>query len=119
MCTPGQCFTLSRGPSEVNVDCNTVGWYQSTYLGSHITESMVSAQYNYQVPSPPQRHSSSRLTAAGVVQESIPKCVCLVFDPLQQSQGKLGMKALRLSTEFMELYKGGEFTLEKCATPAR
>jgi len=46
------------------------------------------------------------------VQESIPKCVCLVFDPLQQSQGKLGMKALRLSTEFMELYKGGEFTLE-------
>jgi len=85
-------YDMMRCLREVNVDCNTVGWYQSTYLGSHITESMVSAQYNYQ--------------------ESIPKCVCLVFDPLQQSQGKLGMKALRLSTEFMELYKGGEFTLE-------
>merc|ERR1712010_221568 len=85
-------YDMMRCLREVNVDCNTVGWYQSTYLGSHITESMVSAQYNYQ--------------------ESIPKCVCLVFDPLQQAQGKLGMKALRLSTEFMELYKGGEFTLE-------
>ena len=50
-----------------------------------------------------------------MIVESIPKCVCLVFDPLQQAHGKLGIKALRLSTEFMELYKGGEFTLERFA----
>merc|ERR1711865_371200 len=85
-------YDMMRCLREVNVDNNTVGWYQSTYLGSHITESMVTTQYSYQ--------------------ESIPKCVCLVFDPLQQSQGKLGIRALRLSHDFMELYKGGEFTLE-------
>jgi len=85
-------YDMMRCLREVNVDNNTVGWYQSTYLGSHITESMVTTQYNYQ--------------------ESIPKCVCLVFDPLQQAQGKLGIRALRLSHDFMELYKGGEFTLE-------
>eukprot|EP00656_Telonema_subtile_P049919 TRINITY_DN6325_c0_g1_i2.p1 TRINITY_DN6325_c0_g1~~TRINITY_DN6325_c0_g1_i2.p1 ORF type:complete len:251 (+),score=78.16 TRINITY_DN6325_c0_g1_i2:239-991(+) len=83
---------MMRCLREVNVDNNTVGWYQSTYLGSHITEAMVSTQYNYQ--------------------ESIPKCVCLVWDPLQQAQGKLGIKALRLSNEFMELYKCQEFTLD-------
>lgn len=85
-------YDMMRCLREVNVDNNTVGWYQSTYLGSHITESMVTTQYSYQ--------------------ESIPKCVCLVFDPLQQAQGKLGIRALRLSHDFMELYKGGEFTLE-------
>merc|ERR1712153_183678 len=85
-------YDMMRCLREVNVDNNTVGWYQSTYLGSHITESMVTTQYNYQ--------------------ESIPKCVCLVWDPLQQAQGKLGIKALRLSVEFMELYKTQEFTLD-------
>merc|ERR1712166_665762 len=85
-------YDMMRCLREVNVDNNTVGWYQSTYLGSHITEAMVSTQYNYQ--------------------ESIPKCVCLVWDPLQQAQGKLGIKALRLSVEFMELYKTQEFTLD-------
>lgn len=85
-------YDMMRCLREVNVDNNTVGWYQSTYLGSHITETMVTTQFNYQ--------------------ESIPKCVCLVFDPLQQAQGKLAIRALRLSSDFMQLYKGSEFTLE-------
>lgn len=34
---------------DVNVDNNTVGWYHSTYLGSHITEELISTQFNYQV----------------------------------------------------------------------
>eukprot|EP00658_Telonema_sp_P-2_P000115 TRINITY_DN10039_c0_g1_i6.p1 TRINITY_DN10039_c0_g1~~TRINITY_DN10039_c0_g1_i6.p1 ORF type:complete len:254 (-),score=77.33 TRINITY_DN10039_c0_g1_i6:184-945(-) len=85
-------YDMMRCLREVNVDNNTVGWYQSTYLGSHINEALVATQYNYQ--------------------ESIPKCVCLVWDPLLQAQGKLGIKALRLSNEFMTLYKSQEFTLD-------
>merc|ERR1740138_537052 len=77
---------------EVNVDNNTVGWYQSAYLGSHIEENLISTQYNYQ--------------------ESIPKCVCLIFDPLKTAQGNLALKAVRLSDSFLKLYKGGEFTLD-------
>merc|ERR1740138_1251498 len=77
---------------EVNVDNNTVGWYQSAYLGSHIEENLISTQYNYQ--------------------ESIPKCVCLIFDPLKTAQGNLALKAVRLSDAFLALYKGGEFSLD-------
>jgi translation initiation factor 3 subunit H len=83
---------MMRSLREVNVDNNTVGWYQSTYLGSHITENLIATQYNYQ--------------------ESIPKCVCLIFDPLKTAQGNLALKAVRLTDSFLALYKGGEFTLD-------
>ena len=84
-------FDMMRALRDVNVDNNTVGWYHSTYLGSHITEELISTQYNYQ--------------------ESIPKCVCLIFDPMKSSQGNLALKAVRLTDAFMTLYKGGDFTL--------
>jgi len=83
---------MMRSLRDVNVDNNTVGWYQSTYLGSHITENLIATQYNYQ--------------------ESIPKCVCLIFDPLKTAQGNLALKAVRLTDAFLALYKGGEFTLD-------
>merc|ERR1712216_1059426 len=83
---------MMRSLCDVNVDNNTVGWYQSTYLGSHITENLIATQYNYQ--------------------ESIPKCVCLIFDPLKTAQGNLALKAVRLTDAFLALYKGGEFTLD-------
>merc|ERR1712086_634842 len=85
-------FDMMRALRDVNVDNNTVGWYHSTYLGSHITEELISTQYNYQ--------------------ENIPKCVCLIFDPLKTAQGNLALKAVRLSDSFLKLYKGGEFTLD-------
>jgi hypothetical protein len=92
------CDFLCR---DVNVDNNTVGWYHSTYLGSHITEELISTQFNYQ--------------------ESIPKCVCLIFDPMKTAQGNLALKAVRLTDSFLALYKGGEFTLDRCqpALPLR
>ena len=35
---------------EVNVDCNVVGWYQSSFMGyTHLTEQMVRWQASYQV----------------------------------------------------------------------
>ena len=38
------------GPAlQVNVDNNTVGWYQSTYLGSFLNETMIETQFTYQV----------------------------------------------------------------------
>jgi hypothetical protein len=33
---------------DVNVDHNTVGWYQSTYLGSFVNPTLVQTQFNYQ-----------------------------------------------------------------------
>ena len=33
---------------EVNVDNNTVGWYQSTYFSSFIDDSCIDTQFNYQ-----------------------------------------------------------------------
>merc|ERR1711871_580410 len=84
-------FDMMRALRDVNVDNNTVGWYHSTYLGSHITEELISTQYNYQ--------------------ENIPKCVCLIFDPMKTAQGNLALKAVRLTDAFLNLYKGGEFTL--------
>merc|ERR1711990_1228904 len=85
-------FDMMRALRDVNVDNNTVGWYHSTYLGSHITEELISTQYNYQ--------------------ENIPKCVCLIFDPMKTAQGNLALKAVRLTDSFLALYKGGEFTLD-------
>ena len=97
------------------MDNNTVGWYHSTYLGSHITEELISTQYNYQVNPICLTfclHASLVLTSVRL-QESIPKCVCLIFDPLKTAQGNLALKAVRLSDSFLKLYKGGEFTLDR------
>lgn len=33
---------------KLNYDANTVGWYQSTYLGSFWNQSLIETQYNYQ-----------------------------------------------------------------------
>jgi translation initiation factor 3 subunit H len=79
---------------EVNMDYNTVGWYTSTYLGSFLSESLVDTQYNYQ--------------------NTIRKCVVLVFDPVKTSQGVLSLRAYRLTQAFMNMYadKQRNFTKE-------
>jgi len=40
---------MMRCLREVNVDNNTVGWYQSTYLGSYQTVELIETFLNYQV----------------------------------------------------------------------
>ena len=40
---------MMRSLREVNVDNNTVGWYQSTYFSSFIDDSCIETQFNYQV----------------------------------------------------------------------
>jgi translation initiation factor 3 subunit H len=66
------------------VDNNTVGWYQSAYLGTFFDQGLLEAQYTY------QKH--------------IPNSVVVVYDPFQTSKGRLVVKAFRLSEEFMKVY---------------
>ncbi|CAA7020773.1 unnamed protein product [Microthlaspi erraticum] len=84
---------MMRCLREVNVDNNTVGWYQSTVLGSYQTVELIETFMNYQ--------------------ENIKRCVCIIYDPSKADLGVLALKALKLSDSFMELYRGGNFTGEK------
>ncbi|KAJ7942278.1 Eukaryotic translation initiation factor 3 subunit H [Quillaja saponaria] len=84
---------MMRCLREVNVDNNTVGWYQSTLLGSFQTVELIETFMNYQ--------------------ENIRRCVCIIYDPSRSNQGVLALKALKLSDSFMELYRSNNFTGEK------
>eukprot|EP00218_Dolichomastix_sp_CCMP3274_P013735 CAMPEP_0170143702 /NCGR_PEP_ID=MMETSP0033_2-20121228/12600_1 /TAXON_ID=195969 /ORGANISM="Dolichomastix tenuilepis, Strain CCMP3274" /LENGTH=337 /DNA_ID=CAMNT_0010380169 /DNA_START=10 /DNA_END=1023 /DNA_ORIENTATION=+ len=78
---------------EVNVDNNTVGWYQSTYLGSFQTVELIETFLTYQ--------------------ENIKRCVCIIYDPLRSAQGALSLRAIRLTEKFMDLYRDTDFTAER------
>ncbi|KAL5703115.1 zeta-carotene isomerase [Ranunculus cassubicifolius] len=84
---------MMRCLREVNVDNNTVGWYQSTLLGSFQTVELIETFMNYQ--------------------ENIKRCVCIIYDPSRSNQGVLALKALKLSDAFMDLYRNNNFTGEK------
>ncbi|OIW11708.1 hypothetical protein TanjilG_12227 [Lupinus angustifolius] len=90
---------MMRCLREVNVDNNTVGWYQSTLLGSFQTVELIETFMNYQ--------------------ENIRRCVCIIYDPSRSDQGVLALKALKLSDSFMELYRNNNFTGEKCGFSSR
>ena len=74
---------------EVNVDNNCVGWYQSMYLGSYSTSSLLQNQLSYQTD----------LSSNAVV---------LLYDPMQTAHGNLELKCLRLSKAAVELVKSGK-----------
>jgi len=74
----------------INVDNNTVGWYQSALLGSWLNVSIIENQYSYQ--------------------KEIPNSVVVVYDPIRTTQGRLALKAYRLTDDFMELYKLGDLS---------
>eukprot|EP00891_Asterochloris_glomerata_P004352 jgi/Astpho2/4352/e_gw1.00066.13.1_t len=85
---------MMRCLREVNVDNNTVGWYQSTQLGNFQTVELIETFVNYQ--------------------ESIKRCVCIVYDPQRSSHGGLSIKAVKLKDSFIGAYKGdGVLTIEK------
>eukprot|EP00850_Spirogloea_muscicola_P017809 SM000156S02165 [mRNA] locus=s156:306300:308834:- [translate_table: standard] len=83
---------MMRCLREVNVDNNTVGWYQSTYMGSFQTVELIETFLNYQ--------------------ESIKRCVCIIYDPQRSAQGVLALKALKLQDRFMELFRSNTFSAE-------
>lgn len=72
---------MLRRLREVNVDSNTVGWYQTTHLGQFFSDTVIETQYQYQI--------------------QIPRTILLVYDPLQSAIGKPSFKAFRLTPEFM------------------
>ena len=76
---------MMRSLREVNVDNNTVGWYQSTYFSSFIDDSCIETQFNYQ--------------------ENIKNCVVLIYDPSRTRAAGLALRAFRLTDSFMSLYK--------------
>eukprot|EP00668_Euglena_longa_P048270 GGOE01065338.1.p1 GENE.GGOE01065338.1~~GGOE01065338.1.p1 ORF type:complete len:345 (+),score=141.15 GGOE01065338.1:61-1035(+) len=86
-------YEMLRALREVNVDCNTVGWYCSIWQEGYLTTNVIETQYDYQ-------------------KELGPNVICLVFDPLKTTHGKLWLKALRLQEKFMRMYKAGDFTQE-------
>merc|ERR1719352_398490 len=75
---------MLRRLREVNVDSNTVGWYQTTHLGQFFSDAVIDTQYLYQV--------------------QLPRSILLVYDPLQAKIGKPAFKALRLTPQFMAKY---------------
>lgn len=76
---------MLRALREVNVDSNTVGWYQSAYLGNFLSDTFVETQFLYQ--------------------ESINRSVVVVFDPLQSAAARVPFKAYQLTSEFMRRHK--------------
>jgi len=70
---------------DVNVDSNTVGWYQTTHLGQFFSNAVIENQYLYQ--------------------KDIPCSIMLVYDPLQAAIGKPSFKALQLTSQFMERHE--------------
>lgn len=90
---------MMRCLRDVNVDSNHVGWYQSTYLGSFMNLSMLESQFAYQ--------------------ESIRKCVVIVYDPVKSIQGSLSLQAFRLTNQFMKLYKDQDFSPETLAASGK
>jgi len=81
---------MMRCLREVGIDNNTVGWYQSAYLGAYQTVELVETFISYE--------------------ESIKQCVCVIYDPFQEEQGVLPVKAIRLSESFKKVYKENDFT---------
>mmetsp|Transcript_81566 Transcript_81566/g.243195 ORF Transcript_81566/g.243195 Transcript_81566/m.243195 type:complete len:356 (-) Transcript_81566:173-1240(-) len=69
---------------EVNVDSNTVGWYQTTHLGQFYSSTVIETQHLYQT--------------------EIPRSVLVVYDSLQSAIGKPSFKALQLTPTFMKAY---------------
>jgi len=71
---------------DVNVDCFTVGWYAVSWQESYLNNTFIETMFVYQ-------------------EELGEHSVCIVYDPLRSSQGRLYLKALRLKPEFMKMFR--------------
>ena len=85
---------MLRCLQELNFDTQSVGWYQSTLMGSFWNQAFIEAQYTYQ--------------------KAFENSVVIIYDPVRtvQGAGSLSLRALRLTDAFMELYRKSSFTME-------
>ncbi|KAF9185656.1 Eukaryotic translation initiation factor 3 subunit H [Haplosporangium sp. Z 767] len=86
---------MMRCLREVNVDDNSVGWYQSTNMGNFMNQSLIEHQFEFQ--------------------QALSKSVLIIHDVARSSMGNLNLRALRLTPAFMKLYKEKKFTTESLA----
>ncbi|KAF9024523.1 hypothetical protein BGZ52_010852 [Haplosporangium bisporale] len=86
---------MMRCLREVNVDDNSVGWYQSTNMGNFMNQSLIEHQYEFQ--------------------QALSKSVLIIHDVSRSAMGNLNLRALRLTPAFMKLYKENKFTTEALA----
>ncbi|KAJ2720923.1 hypothetical protein GGI07_004319 [Coemansia sp. Benny D115] len=84
---------------EVNIDSNSVGWYQSTRLGDFMQQPMLEIQAGYEAPG--SSNGSS---------------VVLIHDTSKTEQaGNLSLRAFRLSQTYLEMAKSSKFTTKDLA----
>lgn len=76
----------------VNVDNNNVGWYQSSLDGSFFSSTTIQEQYNFQ--------------------KAIPSSICIVHEPQRSKEGKLSIKAYRLTDDYMKLHDSDKFSVQ-------
>ncbi|CAG9463120.1 unnamed protein product [Pedinophyceae sp. YPF-701] len=86
---------MMRCLREINIDNNTVGWYQSTGEGSFQTVELIRTFVDFQA--------------------SIKRCICVVYEPQLQELGQLPIRAVKLTDKFLKVFQEGVFTLEKLA----
>lgn len=87
-------YTLQmlRSLRSLNYDANTVGWYQATIFGSYWSNVLIETQFNYQ--------------------RAFEQAVVIVHDESKS----FPFTALRLTDEFMELYKDKKLSVADVST---
>lgn len=70
---------------KIRADNNSVGWYRSALNGAFLTSQTISGQF---------KHQSQQSSA-----------VCIIYDPTATKNGRLVIRAFRLSDKFMEFYE--------------
>lgn len=78
---------------DLNVDCFTVGWYQTLSFGDLKNKDNIDSLVLYQ--------------------ELVDKAILLGFDPLLSAMGKMAFKGFRVSDEFLAKYHAAEEDVSK------
>jgi hypothetical protein len=94
--------------SEVNVDNNMVGWYQSAYLGSfmngRVVDGLVAAGQNQML------NDKAVLIIHG---NPLLRDERLMLDVSRSASGPISLRAFRLTAAFLAAHKEGKFTVER------
>ena len=81
---------MLRALNSQKEDANVVGLFHTTYFSEPLfTLDLIQAQFTYQLDTP--------------------NSVCVVFDPFKSQKGRLSLRAVRLTENFMQLYAQGKF----------
>jgi len=96
--------------SEVNVDNNVVGWYQSAYLGSfmntRVVDGLIAAGQNQML------HEKAVLIIHGIL---FPLGEFTDEDVSRSTSGPVSLRAFRLTSSFLAAHKDGKFTVDSLA----